>query len=174
MLEIEKTYLAKELPKGLEDFPSKEIIDIYVPAIAEHPILRIRKNGDKYEITKKTSIIEEDLSQQGRAIEETIHLTEDEFKNLSQSKGKKVRKFRYYYDWKGRTAEIDIFQDDLVGLVMVDFEFKNEKEMADFKMPSFCLADVTQETFAAGGMLCSKSYKDIEKDLDRFGYKKIL
>ena len=40
-------------------------------------------------------------------------------------------------------------------------------------MPDFCLADVTQEVFIAGGMLCGKCYKDIEDDLARIGYKKL-
>lgn len=40
--------------------------------------------------------------------------------------------------------------------------------------PDFCLVDVTQETFLAGGMLCGKRYADIEAGLDRFGYRKII
>ena len=44
--ELEKTYLAKELP-NLEGAKSKEMLDIYFPKDAEHPKLRIRKNGDK-------------------------------------------------------------------------------------------------------------------------------
>ena len=70
-------------------------------------------------------------------------------------------------------CEIDIFQDKLAGLVIADFEFQTDEEMASFKMPSFCLAEVTGEEFPAGGMLAGKSYKDIEKDLSRFGYRKL-
>lgn len=40
-------------------------------------------------------------------------------------------------------------------------------------MPEFCLADVTQDAFIAGGMLAGKSFKDIEKDLGKFNYQKI-
>jgi hypothetical protein len=46
IIELEKTYLAKELPEGLLNAKSKEIIDIYFPATLEHPKLRLRKNGD--------------------------------------------------------------------------------------------------------------------------------
>src|SRR3989338_8977956 len=53
MIELEKTYLVKELPKNLLKSKSKEIIDIYVPATVAHPILRIREKGDKFEITKE-------------------------------------------------------------------------------------------------------------------------
>lgn len=40
-------------------------------------------------------------------------------------------------------------------------------------MPDFCLVDVTQEEFAAGGMLSGKKYQDIQNKLDQFGYKKL-
>ncbi len=40
-------------------------------------------------------------------------------------------------------------------------------------MPDFCLVEVTQEDFVAGGMLCGKSYEDIKADLDRYGYTKL-
>lgn len=165
--ELELTYLAKSLPKGLASSKSKEIIDIYVPFSAVHPSLRIRKNGDVYEITKKQPISMSDISKQ---MENTIPLTKEEFQSLSKIMGKVVRKIRYFYSHEGRVAEVDVFQDNLKGLVLIDFEFKTEKDKASFKMPDFCLAEVTQETAIAGGMLCGKLYKDIEPALRKYNY----
>jgi len=71
-------------------------------------------------------------------------------------------------------AEVDIFEGTLQGLVMIDFEFDSEENKHAFVIPDFCLADVTQEEWVAGGMLAGKSYEDIEKKLKRFGYQKIL
>jgi len=51
--EFELTYLAGELPENFKESESKEILDIYIPASAEHATLRIRKHGDIHEITKK-------------------------------------------------------------------------------------------------------------------------
>jgi hypothetical protein len=56
----------------------------------------------------------------------------------------------------------------------VDIEFEKEKDKDSFVAPDFCLKDVTQEKFIAGGMLAGKSYEDIEKNLKNLGYKKIL
>ena len=168
MIELEKTYLAKRIP-DLKNCRSKEIIDIYIPASSEHPKLRLRKNGDKYEMTKKEQAVKGDASHQ---IEQTIILTKIEFDALAKIEGKKVHKIRYYYEYKGRTAEIDVFQGELKGLVLVDFEFDRMEDKDSFEMPDFCLADVTQEDFIAGGMICGKSYKDIEKDLKRYDYSK--
>ncbi len=80
MIEIEKTYLAKFLPKGLSKFPHKEIIDLYIPKVAEHSKLRIRKNGDSYVITKKNLVNENDASTQ---IEQNIKISKEEFMALS-------------------------------------------------------------------------------------------
>ncbi len=171
MIELERTYLAKYLPKGLSNCKSKEIIDIYIPKSSIHPTLRIRKNGNEYEITKKEPVKGNDSSHQR---EQTIILTESEFMELAQLDGKRVSKIRYCYNYNGRTAEIDVFQGPLKGLVVVDFEFEEIGEKDSFEMPNFCLADVTQEKFIAGGMICGKSYEDIENDLKRFNYSKLF
>ncbi|NTW33981.1 MAG: hypothetical protein HGB12_15420, partial [Bacteroidetes bacterium] len=70
-------------------------------------------------------------------------------------------------------AEVDVFQDGLKGLVLIDFEFENDVEKEIFSVPDFCLADVTAEVFIAGGVLAGKSYNDIEKELEKFSYKKL-
>ena len=169
MIELEKTYLAKFLP-DLKKCKSKEIIDIYLPKSAKHPVLRIRKNGDKFEMTKKQPTGEDKTIQE----EQTIILTKEEFQELSSLEGKRVHKIRFYFPYNGRTAEIDVFQGDLKGLVLVDFEFESEQEKQAFEKPDFCLVEVTQEEFIAGGMLCGKTYKDIEKNLQKFGYKSLF
>ena len=106
MLEIESTYLAKSIPEGLSDCEKKEVFDVYFPKGERHPSTRLRKNGNKYEITKKKRVDENDASIQEEA---TLKLTKDEFDTLKVIDGKKVIKERYYYKYNGKTAEIDIF-----------------------------------------------------------------
>ena len=169
-IELEKTYLAKFLPEGLNNCPSKEIKDIYIPQSIDHPVLRVRQRGDKYEITKKQPVNGTDSSEQ---YEHTIMLTKEEFMALEQVVGKRVRKIRYYYNYEGIQAEIGVFQDDLAGLVLVDFEYKDVVSKNNFEIPNFCLVDVTQDEYFAGGMLCGKKYSDIQSHLDELEYKKI-
>jgi adenylate cyclase len=168
-IELERTYLVKFLPRGIESCESREMLDIYVPASARHPVLRIRKAGEKTVITKKQPVGDDASTQ----LEQTIPLDEGEFAELSTIAGKRVRKTRYLYGYEGRTAEIDVFRDGLAGLVLADFEFKDAEEMARFGMPEFCLAEVTHEEFLAGGMLCGKGYADIEGELERYNYARI-
>jgi CYTH domain-containing protein len=169
MLELERTFLAKSLPDELRSHPHKRIIDLYVKNGTEHLDLRVRQNGDHYEITHKRPVEGTDSSKQE---ETTIVLEKIEFESLSNADVRKVEKTRYYYPVGDLTAEFDIFEGDLAGLVLVDFEFKTEAEMHTFVMPDFCLADVTQEAFVAGGVLAGKSYADIESDLEKYQYRK--
>ena len=134
MIELEKTYLAKKLPNGLKNCRFKEIIDIYIPKTKKHPTLRIRKNGNKFEITKKEPVNCGDASHQE---EQTIVLTAAEYNALSKIDSKKVRKLRYLYKYKGRIAEIDIFQDHLANEIPspdVDWKIPCSKTKFEFHL----------------------------------------
>jgi len=171
MIKLERTFLAKSLP-SLIRCKKVEILDIYIPSYFDYPRIRLREHGDKYDITRKYEVEEGDHS---KLLEESIQITNGEFCALEKEvKGKRVHKFRYFYSVAGRVAEIDVFRGDLQGLVLVGFKFTKESEMYAFKMPSFCLSEVTDMDFIAGGMLCGKSYKDIEKHLALYNYKKII
>lgn len=166
--ELELTFLAKYLPKELTEANVKRITDVYVPEEAEHARLRIRQNGHDYEITKKTPVEVGDASKHNEA---TIRLDKAEFRALALSSKKTVVKDRYTLKIDDRKVEFDIFKEGLEGLVLIDFEFSNEEEMRSFVRPDFCLADVTQETFIAGGMLAGKDIAHIKPKLNSFGYK---
>ncbi len=170
MEELERTFLAKYLPEDLGNFPKKEMADVFIPKDSHHPILRIRKKGDKFEMTKKYPKTKGDNSVM---IEETIILDENEFNSLKNLDGKEHSKTRYKYNHQGTECEIDIYSKNLKGLVVIDFEFNSEQEKGNFEKPEFCLAEVTNEEFIAGGFLCGKSYQDIENELKKYNYNKI-
>ena len=169
-IELERTFLAKYIPENLDRFEYKEILDIYIPINSPHPTLRIRKCGEIFEMTKKQIANGNDSSE---LIEHTISLSQDEFEEFLVMEGKRLHKNRFYYPYENRIAEIDVYLDDLAGLVAVDFEFSSREEMEKLQMPDFCLVEVTQDEVIAGGMLAGKKYGDIEKDLKRYGYAKI-
>ncbi|MFH1978003.1 MAG: CYTH domain-containing protein [Candidatus Aenigmatarchaeota archaeon] len=169
MIEIERTFLVKKIP-DLTEAKKIEMVDVYFPENSDHPTLRLRSRGNKYEMTKKEPTSDGDASKQK---EHTIPLIEEEFISLSRIPGKCVEKTRHVLEINGRTAEIDVFHGALSGLVLADFEFEKEEEKNAFEMPEFCLVDVTQELFLAGGMLCGRSYSDIEEELKKFGYEKL-
>jgi CYTH domain-containing protein len=169
-IELERTFLLKYKPEGFDQLKSVEILDIYFPKLSAHPTLRLRKKGNKLELTKKFPINGKDSSEQ---VEHTIILSEEEFVEFSRLEGKMLRKTRYYYSVGNLIAEIDIYHGELRGLCVVDFEFKTKEEKDNFSMPDFCLCDVTQEEMIAGGLLAGKKYGDIEELLNKINYKKI-
>ena len=107
-------------------------------------------------------------------IEETINLTEEEYNSLTQIDSKIHKKTRYQYPIRNaKICEIDVYQGNLDGLVLVDFEFDNIKEKNNFSPPDFCLREVTGDEIIAGGYLCGKSYEDIQEELEKLGYKNL-
>jgi len=170
MEELELTYLVKKVPDGLFESPAKRIVDHYIPLESNHPTLRLRKNGEKMELTKKEPISDGDSSRQ---LEETIPLTADEYAAIAKIPAKKVSKMRYYFPYQGRTIEVDVFDEDLAGLILADVEFEEQDEKENFKMPEFCLIEVTQDKNLAGGMLAGKSFADLQEHLAAVGYVKI-
>jgi len=169
--EFERTFLAKFLPEEIKECNFVELEDNYIPKESNHPILRIRKKGDNTVITKKYKKKEGDASVM---VEETISLAPEEYRFINKLDGKKFSKKRYSYEYeKGKFCEVDVYQDKLKGLVVIDFEFNSIGEKDNFKIPDFCLIEVTNEEFLAGGMLCGKSYEDLKENLEKFNYKKI-
>jgi len=169
-IERERTYLAKQLPFDLEKHPCTEIMDLYVPKNSEHAKLRIRMRGGSYVITKKNPVNENDPSIQ---IEQNIKITKNEFEALSKSSVDIIHKLRFEYPYLGYTAEIDVFMDKLKGLVLVDVEFTNKAQLTSFKIPDFCLAEVTNEHYLAGGVLCKETISSLRSKLNSYKYKKL-
>ena len=169
-LELELTFLVKRMPDEIKSVEPVRIVDIYIPDTSEHSHLRLRQKGEKFEITKKMPAVKGDASEQ---IEQTIPLTKEEFIALANCSKKRVSKDRYNISIESKMAEIDVFTNELEGLVLMDFEFITKEEKSAFEIPSIALADVTQEDFIAGGLLAGKTYNDIVPELKRFNYKKI-
>ena len=119
------------------------------------------------ELTKKRLIDDIDASRQ---LEETISLDIDEFEALAKLSAQIVVKTRYYYPYDGVTFEVDVFEEALNGLVLVDIEFENVAAKEKFKMPEFCLVEMTQDRTIAGGTLAGKKYADIKDHFEQLGY----
>jgi CYTH domain-containing protein len=170
-IELELTFLAKRLPTELVDATPMRLVDIYVPDdLSVHPHVRLRQRGDRFELTKKTQILNGDAS---RHFEWTIELTADEFDSLAAGHTRIVKKDRYAVIIEGHAAEVDVFTGGLQGLVLIDFEFDQESKLHAFTPPEVCASDVTQEDFIAGGLLAGRTYHDIELELARHSYTAI-
>jgi len=161
MLEIEKTFLVKNIPANLSSFKSIKIKQGYISTTTSP--LRIRQKGNKFEITKKIPLKEGDFSQ----VEEiNIPLTRFEFNKLWKLAEKYLEKTRYLIPLKNNLmAELDVFSGKLKGLSFVEVEFPSESKMNSFKQPDWFGKDVTQEDFSANAFLADKTFFDIQQFL---------
>lgn len=148
---------------------AKRITDIYLSDGDDLLTkLRLRQNGDKYDLTKKVVVDPADLSVQH---EFTIPLSATEFERLKAVDGRAVIKDRYTFPLAGMIAEVDVFRGYLEGFAIIEFEFPSIADRDSFVPPACCGADVTLEDFIEGAYLAGLSYEDIATDLKRYNYK---
>ena len=159
MIEIEKTFLVKNIPTNLSSYKSFKIKQGYLSS--SHPALRIRQKSDKFEITKKIPLVAGNFS----SVEEiNIPLTKFEFNKLWHLTEKHLEKTRYIIPLENNLiAELDIFDKKLSGLVFVEVEFSSEEEMNSFKKPNWFGQDITQEDFSTNVFLADKTFAEIKK-----------
>jgi CYTH domain-containing protein len=158
-IELEKTYLAKILPT-LADFDFiSEMKDVYIPLDSDHPQIRLRRQGTKLFLTKKVP------ATSGQGFEEyTIPLSEKEYSVFEEIKGRVLAKTRYNKTISPDIiCHLDVYKENLQGLVIVDFEFKSEEAMSKFTAPDYCLTEIPKKGPLAGGLLAGKSFADLEE-----------
>lgn len=134
-MEIERKYLVDRLPEDLADHPCRRISQGYLNT---DPVVRIRRDNDKYELTYKSKGF---MARQ----EYNLPLTREAYGHLlTKIDGRLIEKKRYMIPLEqGLTAELDVFEGDLAPLMLVEVEFSSEKEADSFVPPSWFGEDVT-------------------------------
>lgn len=135
-MEIERKYLVNEIP-NLKKYPSKKITQGY---ISTDPVIRIRQMGDQYCLCMKS---------QGHMIREEfeLNLTKEQYEGLwGKVEFSPIEKTRYFIPIeRGLTAELDIYDAHLDGLVTVEVEFDSSLEAGHFTPPSWFGTDITHD-----------------------------
>lgn len=143
-LEIEKKYLVLKLPDNLEHDPVKQIEQAYLCA---EPTIRIRRYGDEYVLTYKSrqGVLQMDHVKACREIE--MPLTKEAYGHLcKKADGRMIIKKRYQIPLPdGLTAELDIFEGELTGLVLAEVEFPNQFDIQTFCTPDWFGQDVSDD-----------------------------
>lgn len=137
-MEIERKYMIHNLPGDLSQYKYKKIEQGY---LCNNPTIRIRKSNDDYILTYKSGI-HTDKVIEGSAIinhEVELPLTEEAYHTLKNKvDGNMVYKTRYLIPIQDAlTAELDIFEEKLTGLVYVEVEFPDEKASNEFIPPTW-------------------------------------
>lgn len=137
-MEIERKYLIEQLPENLSSYACRIIEQGY---LCVEPVVRIRRDNDKYELTYKSKGL--------MAREEyNMPLTKEAYEHLlSKVDGRVIRKKRYMLPLdEVLTIELDVFEGDLAPLILAEVEFPSEEMAMDFVPPEWFGEDVTFST----------------------------
>ena len=163
----ERRYLLRDLPEGLTRADHHlQITDNYLTGTR----LRIRKVRDPktnkwvVKFTQKFAPNTHDFS---RTIITNTYLSAIEAETLSMFDANEIRKNRYKFEFEGRTFSIDMFIGDLFGLVLAETGFESDEEMDNFPLPSFALADVTNNELFTGGRLSELTFAEVQSEIER-------
>ena len=134
-MEIERKYLVKTLPDHLDQYESKKIAQGY---LCTEPVVRIRRSNDTYYLTYKG---------EGLMVREeyNLPLTKEAYTHLlPKIDGLLIAKKRYLRPLNEKlTAELDVFEQELSGLLLVEVEFDTVEEANIFVPPAWFGEDVT-------------------------------
>ena len=137
-MEIERKYLIDTLPEDYQDYPCRHIEQAYLNT---DPVIRIRKDNNKYELTYKSK---------GLMAREEYNLPLDEASYqhlLTKIDGRLIRKKRYMIPFNDSlTIELDVFEDDLAPLLLAEVEFPTEDAANAYTAPDWFGEDVTYST----------------------------
>ena len=135
-MEIERKFLTKHIPFDITSYPFKQISQAY---ISFSPTIRIRQSDEKYILTVKGK---------GHLAREEFELplTKEDYDRLFlKTEGTPVVKKRYLVPVEGYTAEVDIYEGELAGLMTTEVEFPSLEEAESFVAPDWFGKDVSAE-----------------------------
>ena len=134
-MEIERKYLIRSLPERLDQYENKQIEQGY---LCTNPVVRIRRSNENYILTYKG---------EGLMVREeyNLPLTKESYEHMRRKvDGILIKKIRYLIPLTDKlTIELDVFSDELEGLLLAEVEFETEEEANRFIPPAWFGEEVT-------------------------------
>lgn len=148
-MEIEKKYLINLEISELAKYPYDIIIQGY---ISTDPVIRIRQKNKSFYITYKSK---------GLMIRNEFEdkISRKQFESLKPKIDYNlISKKRYYVPITNNlTGEVDVFENQLEGLVMAEVEFASEEEANNFIAPNWFIKEVTYNPMFQNSNLCKEN-----------------
>ena len=137
-MEIERKFVLRAPPPGLEEHPHARIEQGYVALDPNGTEVRVRRKGDNRTLTIKSGSglvrTEQEAELDASRYDALWPLTD----------GRRVVKTRYEIPLQdGLTAEVDVYEDTLHGLITAEVEFGDEPASAAFDVPDWLGTEVT-------------------------------
>jgi adenylate cyclase len=139
-VEIERKFLIRGLPRGLERSRSTRIVQGYIAIGDDGTEVRIRRRDGAAVLTVKAGA--------GRTrSEEEIEIDAEHFARLwPLTEGRRVEKTRHLIPaGAGPAIELDVYSGGLTGLMVAEVEFGSEDAADGFEPPEWFGSEVTDD-----------------------------
>lgn len=135
--EIERKFLVRTLPDGLDAVPKTAIEQGYLAVDAGGTEVRLRKKGERRLLTVKSGA---GLTR----LEAEVELTSAQFQSLwPMTAGRRLKKLRHGVPYGALTVEVDVYSGNLSGLCVAEVEFESEGDARAFEPLSWFGVEVT-------------------------------
>lgn len=137
MLEIERKFIVTQPPADLTQYPCTEITQGYITTGDGDAELRLRKEQSRHYLTiKRGSGLQREEFQ--------VELTGEQFALLwPAAEGRKICKLRYKIPCDDALIELDVYHDNLEGLLTAEVEFASAQAAQAFAAPAWFGREVT-------------------------------
>lgn len=98
----------------------------------------------------------------------TIILSPNEYQVFDALEGNRLKKTRYYQHFQSRIFSIDVFENELDGLILCETETDGIEDLMSVEPPAFINREVTEDNFFTGGNLCRITNADLLHKLSTF------
>ena len=154
-IERERRFLLDRFPPQAGVFRVLRLTDRYI----DNANLRLRKQeGGSETVFKLTQKIPSSGPGYQRGFITTIYIRQAEYELLCQLPAAVLSKTRHSVP----TFGIDVFEDELQGLVLAEVEFDTPEEATALTIPDFALFEVTSDERFDGGCLARASRRDVK------------
>ncbi len=165
--EVERKFLLATVPPGATF--RADITDHYIPDTT----LRLRKTQTEHDVTFKLGQKLRLHPHETRVIfHTTFYLSEAEYVLfISTLPSHRLEKKRLRFHGGAMPMGIDQFQGHLEGLVLAEVDFGPNGDTSSITMPSFALAEVTDDERFTGGRLALTTHPQAQTLLAEFNVK---
>jgi hypothetical protein len=155
--ERERRFVLASLPSDATQ--PREVLDRYVDGTR----MRLRSvttpEGVVYKLGQKVRPTPDDPS---LVLHTTLYLERDEFELLESLAAHTLRKTRHHVERGGAVMSVDVFHDELDGLILAEVDFGDDAIAArEFTPPPFCVVEVTADERFTGGRLARATRAEV-------------
>ena len=162
--EYERRFLLQEIPPGAAN--PRRIHDRYLTGTRLR--LRLTENPDGQLLERKLGHKRRVADDDPTAVMHTsLYLDRGEFELLAALPGRDLVKVRWAVDLDGEAGSVDVFEGDLLGLVMLEVDLKSATRLTGFSPPAWAGPEVTQDEAFTGGVLSMLLPADLDQAVTR-------